>query len=370
MKATLLLIHFLGISLLASSCAGPMNPFGSDTANIFDRANEAPLWKSKRVPAEFSNVDISFFPKRQNWHSSHDFYIILQSKTEKLTINNVKLYWNHKDISKSLFSAKEIVFENEESLIIKVKSLRLMANSENDINAYYVSALNKKVYGQEYKRPRCEFREEMKVTHTTPFKVKPSFIKLVSNESKNHKINPSLMTALIAQESGFNPNSVSYAKAIGLTQVTNLASHHVLKKFRSWKSDRRIKKLPAPLVRAMIKLGKINRNHDWRLDKRKSVKGGIAYLEYLDRYWRGNIELIERVYGTNYDREQIYTDLILASYNSGPYRIKMRLIREGRKWYKSNLIKEARKYMGKIKSYCYHFNQKKGGGYEKQASNF
>jgi soluble lytic murein transglycosylase-like protein len=368
-KAILSITNLLSLVLLCS-CAGPMNPFGSDTKNIFSAQRNLSIWEGERHPASIDNVEINFYPKKQNWHKSHDFYIILQSENEILNHENIKLFWNHRDITRSLTDVKEVVFQNENNLILKVKGLRLMADKQNDIHAYYVSPKNKNVYGQKYDHPSCIFKSKMTVHNTAPFKVKKKFLKLVESESSKTGISASLMTALIAQESGFNPRSVSHAKAIGLTQVTNLAGHHVLKKYQNWKSDRRIKKLPVPILRTLIKLGKINKRHDWRLDKRKSVIGGLEYLQYLERYWAGNIDLIERVYGTNFDKEQVITDLILASYNSGPYRIKVRLIRDGRKWTQSNLIKEARNYMGKVKSYCYHFNQETGGYYEKQAANF
>jgi len=362
------LSRVFAISYLLYSCAGPMNPFGSDTKAIFNK-KDISIWEGERRPSSMDQVEIEFYPKRQNWHQSHDFYLIIQSDFEKIDPNNIKLFWNHKDITPSLNNAKEVVFQNDNNLIVKVKSLRLMASSNNDIHAYYISNKDKSVYGREYSHPDCYLKEQKTVINTSPFKVKNKFLQIVEEESKKSGINPALMTALIAQESGFNHKSVSHAKAIGLTQVTNLASHHVLKKHQKWKSDRRVKKLPVPILRSLIKLGKINKRHDWRLDKRKSVVGGLEYIKYLQRYWNGNIDLVERVYGTNFDKELVMTDLILASYNSGPYRIKMRLIREGRKWTQSKVIKEARFYLGKIKSYCYHFNQNKGGFYEKQASN-
>ncbi|EQC52774.1 lytic transglycosylase domain-containing protein [Bacteriovorax sp. DB6_IX] len=369
-KNCISLIH-LGVALgLLCSCAGPMNPFSSDTKNIFSKNKGLSIWEGERKPATATGVDISFYPKKQNWHESHDFYIILESDFEILNHNNIKLFWNHKDITPSLNNVKEIVYQNKNNLIIKVKGLRLLANNENDIHLYYVSSKDKSVYGRKYDHPTCEINEQAYVYNTSPFNVKESFIKLVEKESVKKGINPSMMTALIAQESGFDAKSVSHAKAIGLTQVTNLASHHVLKKHQNWKADRRIKKLPVPILRTMIKIGKISKKHDWRLDKRKSVQGGLEYIKYLERYWNGNIDLIERAYGTNFDKEKILTELILASYNSGPYRIKMRLIRDGKLWARSKVIKEAKNYIGKVKSFCYHFNQNKGGFYENQASNF
>jgi len=130
------------------------------------------------------------------------------------------------------------------------------------------------------------------------------------------------------------------------------------------------KKLPVPIIRALIELGKINSVNEWRLDRKKSVIGGIEYIKYLENYWKGNVALIERVYGTNFNQDQVITDLILASYNSGPFRIKTRLIKDGRAWKQSKTILEARKYVGKIKSYCNHFASNiQEDKYENQAAN-
>ncbi|EQC43770.1 transglycosylase SLT domain protein [Bacteriovorax sp. Seq25_V] len=328
--------------------------------------------KLSRSPAqeEENKVQITFYPEKQNWHDNHDVYVIIKSSKKQLLPQNLRLFWNHKDITTSFKGIREVIFEDKLNMIIKIKDIRLLPFQDNDITAYYMDSESGIVSSTEYQKPECLLKEESNIVNTDPFNVKQSFINLVRTESEKANINPNLLIALIAQESGFNPKAVSYAKAIGLTQVTELANKHILDEHRRWKSDSRIKKLPVPIIRALIELGKINEKNEWRLDRKKSVIGGIEYIKYLENYWKGNITLIERVYGTNFNQEQVLTDLILASYNSGPFRIKTRLIKDGRAWKQSKSILEARKYVGKIKSYCNHFASNiQEDKYENQAAN-
>lgn len=364
------------IPLLLTSCAGPTNPFGSETISMFLKSDQdkiddyKSLTRSPAQESEDSKVQITFYPQKQNWHENHDVYVILKSKNKQLLPQNLRLFWNHKDITTSFKGIREVIFEDKFNMIIKIKDIRLLPFQDNDITAYYMDSESGIVSAMEYKKPECLLKEDSIIVNTDPFNVKKSFISMVKEESLKANINPNLLIALIAQESGFNPSAVSYAKAIGLTQVTELANKHILSEHRMWKSDSRIKKLPVPIIRALIELGKINSVNEWRLDRKKSVIGGIEYIKYLENYWKGNVALIERVYGTNFNQDQVITDLILASYNSGPFRIKTRLIKDGRAWKQSKTILEARKYVGKIKSYCNHFASNiQEDKYENQAAN-
>lgn len=377
-----LCITFVGISILCS-CAGPMNPFGAQSIKmVLSDNNEADLIQSSKNIVTKNNgelqvekidedITLEFYPPRQNWHDVHDIYIVVQSKYSDLYSENLKIFWNKKEITDSAKSISEVFYKDTRNMIFKIKNMRLLAGKQNDISAYYKNIDSSIIYSKQYEKPVCKINEDSNIVHTEPFKVKSSFVKMVKKHAHQEKINPNLLIGLIAQESGFDPNAVSYAKAIGLTQVTNLANKHVILNHENFKSDNRIEKLPVPVVRAMIAMGKINAKNEWRLDKEKSIIGGIDYLKYLVTYWEGNTELIKRVYGENVDREEILTDLILASYNSGPFRIKSRLIKDGVAWKNSKYITEARKYLGKIKSYCYHFsNEIQEEEYENKTANF
>lgn len=367
-----------------SSCAGPMNPFGATTVNMLlnDKTPGASRSISSTIKAQndilqedeiakSQPVSITYFPERQNLHDTHDIFIIVNSKSVELNPNQLRVYWNHIDITESFQSIKDVFYSDKETMIVKLKDIRLLPFIDNDITTYYQTKKDNRIYTKNYKKPECGLNEQTNVAHTGSFKVKQSFLNSVEKISQDNKINPNFILALIAQESGFNPKSVSYAKAIGLTQVTELANVHIRKEHKTWKSDKRINSLPVPIIRAMIKMGKINERNEWRLDKKKSVIGGIEYIKYLVSYWDANSNLLEKVYGPNYNKEKIYTDLILASYNSGPYRIKSKLIQDGISWKSSETIMEARKYIGKIKSYCNYFsNINQEEEYERKTVNF
>ena len=88
-----------------------------------------------------------------------------------------------------------------------------------------------------------------------------------------------LLAAMIYQESRFNPEARSWAGAFGLMQM-----------------------MPATAERFGI---------DTTHTREANIKAGVAYLKYLDRYWRKTVEdPNERV------------NFILASYNIGPGHIE------------------------------------------------
>lgn len=104
-----------------------------------------------------------------------------------------------------------------------------------------------------------------------------------------------LLAALVYKESGFDTTAVSYAGAEGLLQL-----------------------MPVTLER----FGVTNPN-----DPVQSLRGGVKYLQYLDRFWR------ERIPDTN---ERI--KFILASYNIGQghvedaWRLAMKYGKNTRSW--------------------------------------
>lgn len=363
-------------AFVLSSCAGPMNPFGASSMNMLlnqknNTRNISSISSNATVSEKNSPIRITYYPERQNLHDVHDLFIIVQGKNNHLSPKNLKVFWNHMDISESFGAIKDVYYSDKETMIVKIRDMRLLPFIDNDVTTYYQTENDSKIYSKNYKKPECVLSEKSNISNTGPFRVRKSFVNNVEKISNDNNINPNFMLALIAQESGFNAKSVSYAKAIGLTQVTELANVHIRREHTTWKSDSRINSLPVPVIRALIKMGKITAKNEWRLDKKKSVLGGIEYIKYLISYWNANTELLEKVYGPGFNREKVYTDLILASYNSGPYRIKSKLIEDGNKWKKSETILEARKYMGKIKSYCNYFsNINQEEVYERKTVNF
>jgi soluble lytic murein transglycosylase-like protein len=88
-----------------------------------------------------------------------------------------------------------------------------------------------------------------------------NFVKLVAPD---FKLSPQLVLAIIATESGFNPNAVSPANAQGLMQL-----------------------IPATAERFKV------RNP---FDPAQNIRGGMAYLRWLMAYYQGNVVLVAAAY--------------------------------------------------------------------------
>ena len=88
-----------------------------------------------------------------------------------------------------------------------------------------------------------------------------NFVKLVAPE---FKLSPHLVLAIIATESGFNPNAVSPKNAQGLMQLI-------------------------PETAARFKVRNI-------LDPAQNIRGGMAYLRWLMAYYQGNVVLVAAAY--------------------------------------------------------------------------
>jgi soluble lytic murein transglycosylase-like protein len=70
-----------------------------------------------------------------------------------------------------------------------------------------------------------------------------------------------------------------------------------------------------------------------------------------------NKEKIIKYVSSQKQDDDLLINLLLASYNSGPYRVKRALIRKGPTWLEAKELREAKKYVKKVKSYCYHFSK-------------
>jgi hypothetical protein len=149
---------------------------------------------------------------------------------------------------------------------------------------------------------------------------------------------------------------VSWAKAIGLTQITDLAAEHVRNKHPQWPQYESIRKMSAPLVKAKILTGAIHASNEWRLDEEKSIEGSIDYIEYIKSYWQisENNSLLR---DNMLDNPVAVSDVILASYNSGPARVKKNLRQLGRRWLEADDLYEARRYVARVRSFCHHFSE-------------
>ena len=342
-----------------SSCANPLNPFGNSILDILKAESKIKL-TNKKYNAD--DIKISMFPERQNLHQTHELIINIHSQDNQNILNfkNLRIYWNNQLVTEGIKNISKISHKNY-NLSVKIPVLKLKPELDHEIKVVYQT--KNSVIEQIYHQPKCLISELNLIDNFGPYKSNDFYKNKIEEYSLQKDINPSLVSGLIASESSFNPKAVSYAKAIGLTQITNIAHKQLQDEYPSWSIDKRTRILPAPIVKTLVKMKRISNKHDWRLDASKSIQGGVSYLEYLNNYWDK--------FDSNFKiSAQEKTNLILASYNFGPYRIKRHYLKSPRNWINHKSLIEAKKYTNKIKSYCYHFTNHKRNNYDKKAYHF
>jgi soluble lytic murein transglycosylase-like protein len=140
---------------------------------------------------------------------------------------------------------------------------------------------------------------------STPFYAKGPIFKLVNKIAPNYKIETDLAMAFIAVESGFNPQATSPKNAQGLMQL-----------------------IPETATRFKVKDA---------YNPEDNIKGGLAYLQWLLAYFKGDVSLVAAAYNSGemtvekykgvppYPETQNYVKKITSLYkkNYHPYREDM-----------------------------------------------
>lgn len=338
------------VLLLISSCAGPYHPFGSDYSisqvshDLFGEVQDSDML------TDFDTVGIKFSPKYQVLHESRNFSVEIQrgpsSKNEE-----VYFFYNDKDIT-SQVEAISTISKTNNKIIYKISNLTLPPVESHNLSVIYKPSPESSPRGKYYPFPDCNINKRPLLS-SAKIKARVSVKDALKKISKKSELNSALMAGLIAQESSFNPKAVSWAKAVGLTQITPLAEKQLLEK-NHYNAYPKWGRLPASVLKDYIKTGKINKHNDWKLNPQESIQGGFDYLKYISGYWKKpqNIEALPD--GVKLNEEEV-TSIILASYNSGPSRVKRNLLKRGKHWLEARELKEARKYVYKVKSYCRQF---------------
>jgi soluble lytic murein transglycosylase-like protein len=224
---------------------------------------------------------------------------------------------------------------------LRVPHLRLSPRRDNVIEVFYGDAY------ANYPLPRCDLFRNLPITHTGEFKPSPELVRAIERVARESGFSPAFAAALIAQESGFDPRQISWAKAIGLTQVTSLAEEELrarkAENVANWPKYPEIDTYPVFLLKAMITAGEINSGNEWRLHPERSIRGGLAYARILVDLWK------------NATPEDHRARLIMASYNSGYARVAGALERGGEDWLNSRELREAKAYVGRVSSFCDSF---------------
>jgi hypothetical protein len=332
-------------------CSGGSSPWNACETYMIDKLRSGDIGEVKEP-----HVDISLNPPRQVWHDLVDFSVDVQSEAE-LIAPEIRVFYNQQDVTE-IFLKHAVTSISEDQLSIRYtfRDLQLSSSEQSTISIAFRP--NPWVAGAQvdYQEPICLANEQWSIRNTHPFAPDRSILAAIEQLSVNGKLNPSLMAGLIAQESGFEPEAVSWAKAIGLTQVTDQADLELLKRFSDWPRNPDVISLPVPVLKSMIRIGQINPHNEWRLNPERSIQGGIEYLGIVSEYWsrEDNSELLQE---NDLLRPQDYLSVLLASYNSGPARVKSQIGTLGSMWLTSDRLKEARNYVRRIRSYCYHFSR-------------
>ncbi len=270
---------------------------------------------------------------------------------------NIVLTYNGLDVTASFLSQAYEISSDPFRREVKwtTKDMRLPASRDHLIKASYKRDSEAPSVAAQYHPPLCSaFYTRGLISRVPDFRPAFEVIQQINQSSMEQNLNPFFIAAIVAQESGFNSLAVSSSRALGLTQVTPLGDQEISKQYSDWPRYPGASTLPFPILKMAVLGGQIHSGNEWRLDPTLSIQGGVAYIQYLNQYWRrpDKQSLIESRLGPS---EASFSEVILASYNSGAARVAEALERRGADYLKDNVLTQASKYVHQVISYCDHF---------------
>ena len=364
-------IYMLLLVCFLSSCAGPTSPFGKvepqfikkvhskiDLSHLDSSSSRKVAQKIQLAPQNIDQIRIKISPDRQRIHAKSHLKIAIYDPEGLSSSFELKIFYDGNDVTDS-FVKNSIVERNKENnkITYGLQNFRLIPINTNKIIIGYRRNLISPIVYTEYKKPTCDLRSDEDIENFTLFRNKRKTMSTLRKVAAHKTINPNFLAGLVAQESSFNPNAVSYAKAVGLTQITPIAEKHVVERYPYFPKHKSANKIPVPLLKSLIVAGSINSKNEWRLNEEYSLIGGAEYLEYIENYWNKeeNNWILKKIFG---DEKKVINDVILASYNSGSFRVKQSIRKKGKEWLKVKELTEANLYVKRVKSYCHHFAKK------------
>jgi len=344
--------------LFSAACVGPTTPLGA-----LDHRSARHLGEWGRdVSVSGTNEShptkpgIYFSPSYQQVHGPYTWEIIIIDPSGQATrdFSDIQIFYNGVDVSKAanyqfVPHYGKTLWGDQEVLVLGMPHLRLNTLDEHDIHVRYRTR-NGEALSARYAFPsEIDIEAEESIQTTGPFDIEPEILDAIVEAAKTFRINPVILAALIAQESGFNPHALSKAKALGLTQITHLTEKDISRNFAKWPRYPSIERLPRRRLKKMIP-EKINSRNEWRLDPVKSVWGGAYYLGYLKERvtYEKNLPIILKA---GKKKEEAVTEASLAAYNSGLNRVLYIIDTKEEKWLEHRKIQEARRYIRKVISY-------------------
>lgn len=333
--------------LLLTSCAGPSSPFGAD----YFISNQFEISKSRSIASD-NNFSIESSSAVKLFNTPYDLRINLKSSSVFDKSFRYDIIYNNRKISRWWKSENILISADKKKATIEFKNLSLMPGVKNSITFLFYPNEYAMPLRYEFQDPYCELNYNGPLSYIKEFEKGYSYSGQINTSSGLHNINAFLLASLVAQESSFNPKAVSWAKAMGLTQVTPLANQDILKIKKNWTSYPNISKMSYPTLKYKIYKGQINHKNDWRLNSNQSLEGGALFLREIISYWQKdeNKMLLNKTF-----KNIPLTDVVLASYNSGATRVKRNIKKNNENWLWAKELKEARKYVMNIKSYCHQF---------------
>jgi hypothetical protein len=279
----------------------------------------------------------------------------------------LQVRYRGQDVTRSfLQQARVSRTESSQRLVVEVPAVRLSASDDHLIEIGYRNPAGQ-FAATRYPSPVCRAFDHTAIRTTDDFRPDSSLLKSIEVISRQMGFSSAFTAALIAQESAFDPKSVSLARALGLTQITPIAETEVSGAFEKWPRYPGGHELPAPILKLLVMAGQIHAGNEWRLDPERSIQGGLTLVQSLSARWLDS-ESFSKVQWTTGDSdvEITRTRLVLASYHSGFLRVTRAIDRYGSAWLTSPELKAARKYVNRVFSYCDAFQLGRENEYENE----
>jgi hypothetical protein len=344
------------VLLLNSACAGPSTPFGALESGQTDGKSlpTASTGLDDKPASPFQNDHfvprLQVSPNRQVLHDHMDVTVAIEDRQGFSKSAKLQVEFNGKPIQ--VVNHFLIPPDNGRVAYVAYRGLYLRPDRKNEIKFSYKRDSRSRPVEYQLQKPDCSFSADWPVQTLGAFDITEDLKKEIETQAKEQSVNPALLFGLIAQESGFNPNAISWAKAIGLTQVTPIGDKQIAKTYPDWPRSPKVAELPSSLLKLLIQTGEIE--EDWRLQPKLSIKGGLTLLKEMNAYWyKKEIPLML----SEGEKAPAVNDLTLASYHSGALRVYEAIQEKGLSYLDHKDLNEAKKYVNRVKSYCYHFSK-------------
>jgi hypothetical protein len=308
---------------------------------------------------------INFRPAHQVLHRPHPLTVVIEDPSGISNDFDLQVSYNGFDVTGSFLEQATLRRDaRSRKLAISVPSVTLRPSEDHSIEFYYRNSHGARVRAT-LGAPVCRPFLSQRVESLDRFRTSPRVLALIERLSREAGFNPAFTAGLIAKESSFDLEAVSWARAIGLTQVTPIAETEISGSLAGYPRYEGLAELPLPVIKALIWSGRVNSENEWRLNPEKSVRGGLAFLLYLYDRW-STVENNARIAalassesGTPgaSDADELRMRLVLASYNSGYARVSGAFRRQPASWQNEPELKGIRKYVDQVVSYCDRFTQ-------------